>query len=66
MSYVVVVERGKVSTTVGPYAKAARAQADVDLWNGTHGRTAWIEVIVPYEAYVKQFQHELEQESKDA
>lgn len=61
--YVVVVERGKKSVTVGPFT-SRQAYAMADLFNGDAGRKAWVEVIVPIEAYTKQHVQEILDENR--
>lgn len=63
--YIVVVERGKSSLSVGPYRQFARADGDAKLWDGTDDRKAWVEVCIPHEVYVKQHAFEMEQERHD-
>ncbi|WP_290906276.1 hypothetical protein [Aquabacterium sp.] len=53
-AFVVVVEQDKKSTTVGPYRQFKRADADARAWDGTAGRSAWVEPMVAPAAYLLQ------------
>ena len=55
-TFVVVVERDKHSTTVGPYHSFKRADADARAWDGTEGRSAWVEPVTSPEHYARQSQ----------
>lgn len=53
-TFVVVVERQKQSTTVGPYHSFKRADGDARAWDGTDGRSAWVEPVTSPDAYTRE------------
>jgi hypothetical protein len=53
-TFVVVVEREKHSTTVGPYHSFKRADGDARAWDATDGRSAWVEPVTSPESYTRQ------------
>jgi hypothetical protein len=53
-TFVVVVEREKQSTTVGPYHSFKRADGDARAWDATDGRSAWVEPVTSPESYARQ------------
>jgi hypothetical protein len=53
-TFVVVVERQKQSTTVGPYRQFARADGDARAWDGTDGRSAWVEPVTSPDSYSRR------------
>lgn len=49
MKYVIVIEQGKRSSTVGPYSNSKVAERQASEWGGD-GRRAWVEpVLTPAE-----------------
>lgn len=44
-SWVVVVTVDKSSTSVGPYHSQAKAEVDARAWDGSEGRTAWVDPV---------------------
>lgn len=45
-TWIVVVEQGKRSSSVGPYHNRTKAQTDADTWDGADGARSWVEPVV--------------------
>jgi hypothetical protein len=52
MNYVVVIEKKRQSTTVGPYRNRKTADADAKAWSA-NGYTTWVEPVLSPAEYTQ-------------